>query len=176
MSDVEPENELPYILAITFNEESLVGYERSEVRQGYHPNGWRYRQEGDHYTQNRKQKPADGSYTWDEEESDISADKFEAMWLDCEDKLTKTRYTREIEDETIHVDFFKNPNGKTYIIKAEITIPEDRTEPNHLPPEIADKIICRPNKDDMRFTARSLSNQNFAEDLVRQITAGTLSP
>lgn len=174
MSDTEPENELPYILATTFNEEALVGYERSEVKQGYHPNGWRYRQEDEHYTQNRKEKPTDGSYTWDEEEADISADEFDAMWPDCEDKLTKTRYTREIEDETIHIDFFKDPTGETYIIKAEITIPKDRIEPKHIPPEMADKIIYQPHKDDLRFTAKSLANIDHAKKLLEDIAKDTL--
>lgn len=163
----KPENELKYVLKITFSESALTGWKRTNLKQGYLPDGWRLRDEDGEYTRTQKFW-SDAINAMDEDENDITREEFESGWPDCKDTLNKTRYKKVIGDEEWVVDFFKKDDGETYFVMAEVEMPVGREKPNSFPDVVKNAVIYAPDKKDPRFLSKNLTDPEQAV-LVRNI-------
>jgi CYTH domain-containing protein len=157
----KPENELKFVLRTVFDESALTGWKRTDLKQGYLPDGWRLRDENGEYTRTMKIW-SDAMNAMDEDENDISREEFESGWPDCGDKLQKTRYKKQIGDEEWVVDFFRKDNGEVYFVMAEVEMPVGREAPLSMPKAIEDYIVYRPDKTDPRFLSKNLADPQQA--------------
>ncbi|HPF78706.1 MAG TPA: hypothetical protein PLF01_05360 [Alphaproteobacteria bacterium] len=166
--ETQIENELKFVLAPEFNETALSGWKRTELKQGYHEDGYRYRNEDGHFTINKKTWSAEDN-AQHETEGEITEEEFSSKWDESDIRLNKVRYKKMIGDEEWVVDFFKADCGSTYFIMAEVEMPEGREAPLHMPDIIKDNIIYSPAKDDKDFTSINLADQRHADAIMRRI-------
>jgi len=159
-----PENELKYVLHENFNENALVGWKRSEIKQGYLSDGWRLRDESGYLTRNLKTF-VEGQLEPDEDEYEISQAEFNNDWPKTNDRLVKTRYKLDIDDEEWVIDFFKDENGKFFIM-AEVEMPEGRITPNHIPNLIRDNCIHEVKRNDERFFSKNIADKSHAAEMI----------
>lgn len=169
----KPENELKFVLRIDFAERALTGWKRTDLTQGYLPDGWRLRNEEGAYTRTRKVW-SDALNAMDEDERDITHEEFERDWPDCDKVLRKSRYLKIIDDEKWFVDYFLNDAGEIYFVMAEVEMPVGRETPNSFPQIVKDAVIYAPEKKDERFLAKNLAYQDHARDMLEKIYANTI--
>lgn len=191
------ENELKYVLTLDFNEEALAGWERSEITQVYtgkKPRP-RYREKTldtgvKFYTTNLKMWSDEDNAAL-ETEGEISARSFRKAYrraLKQEDDrekekqvkksktkkhkfkyVTKTRYTRHMDDEKWVVDFFHDKKAGRYFVMAEVEMPESRVTPRTMPDEIKATLLHSVPKNDKRFSSRKLSKTGHAKNLCKLV-------
>lgn len=164
----QPENELKFVLYLDFAEHALSGWKRTDITQGYLPDGWRLRNEEGEYTRTKKIW-SDALNAMDEDERGITQSEFERDWPNCNNILRKARYMKKEGDEKWFVDFFLDEKGETYFVMAEVEMPVGRETPNSFPKVVKDAVIYEPNKQDERFMSKNLVNQQHAADMRHMI-------
>jgi len=171
----EIENELKYVLQKDFDQASLQGWERLELRVAYFenrlPDGkldkFRVRDEGTdgelRFLKTYKE-PTDQVGVVKEINKPITEEEFNALFAISGITLEKTRYVKKLDnDEECVVDFFKQDDGSTYFVMAEIEMPEGRHKPMTIPKEIADSILYAvPREKVTDFSSKKISNPDYA--------------
>ena len=164
----KPENELKFVLKTAFDESALAGWKKTELKQGYLPDGWRLRDENGEYTRTQKFW-SESMNAMDEDESEITKEEFEAGWPDCQETLQKTRYKKVYGDEEWVVDFFRKDNGEVYFVMAEVKMPVGRETPRSFPAIVKSSVIYTPDKDDARFMSKNLTNPDKAATIMNAV-------
>ncbi len=176
MSELKIENEFKFVLKLEFAESALSGWDRIEIEQFYHDgngnddNRFRYRRENDIFSKQKKEIDSETGYFLESDPEKVLPEEFEQKRREAETSLKKIRYRKYFDDEELVVDFFRDSNGTTYFVMAELEIPEDRQSPNtEIPDFIEESIIHEPKKGDIRFTSKSLSDPNHAKALYLEL-------
>ena len=93
------------------------------------------------------------------------------LWNDCVGKLTKDRYTFELESGTWELDFFKKV-GHLYFILVEVELKEGARRPKSLPFFLKKKHVLYevPLIDD-RFSNKRLGDAEYASKLYLEFTS-----
>jgi CYTH domain-containing protein len=162
------ENELKYVLPLTFNKQALAGWKFIPVRQGYLDNGPRIRQYGEQYLFTYKRWIA-AEKKLVEIETEISKLDFDRLWPECEIVLDKHRYVLIDGAYEWSVDFLLAESGQTYFVMAEVEMPENEKAPPSIPSAIENDIFFSPAQDDVRFTNIKLADQKFAATLLKEL-------
>jgi len=160
------ENERKIVLDNVNTEAELAidnSYARKTIKQGYIGLN-RIRMVQDElliptYTFTFKQNTTNGLV---EIETDISEQDFFNLWEHVDRSLTKTRFSKEFGDELWEIDFFKTPVDQTYFIMAECEMPENRDFPINIPDFINQHQVHIVDRDDERFTSKSLTDVDSA--------------
>lgn len=172
------ENELKYVLQKDFDQASLQGWTRLELRVAYFANTlsggetdkFRVRDEGDRQFLKTYKEPIGHGVVREINES-ITEEEFNRLYSESAETLEKIRYVKKLDsNEECVVDFFPNNNGSIYFVMAEIEMPEGREEPQIIPEEIKDLILYAvPRDQTTNFSSRKLSNPGYAEKVLAKI-------
>lgn len=174
------ENELKYVLQVkdaNAFKKSLLGMANASsktIMQGYL----------DKNTRIRKTTDAEGeSYLFTykllvnkklvEIEKTIEESDFKLLWTRVGGVITKTRVVVPHGDLTWEVDFFvalANKQIGTYLVMAEVEMPEDQEEPDSIPRFITDNLMYAVPRHDLRFVNEQLTNYNKVKLLLEELT------
>jgi len=102
-------------------------------------------------------------------ETDISKEDFDKLWTAVKTQLVKTRYSeRECGANLWEIDFFGDANNP-YFVMAEWEIFNGDDTPYQYPTELTGKIIYNVERNDKRFTSKSLTNEENAAILYNTL-------
>lgn len=172
---LEIENEVEFILPENFDPTALSGWNKIQIKQAYPKNAPRARRSktetGDrYYEQNDKLR-----LLWNkiciEQEKPINKRTFKEAWNAAKSKrkLTKDRYELKINDEKWCIDLFKQKDGSTYFVKAEVEMPVHRRSPKHIPNIVKENTLFTVPRADRRFSSRMLCKIDHAKDMMRWV-------
>lgn len=162
------ENEIKLILSPDLDASDMKGWKKIDICQGYLDNGPRLRKYGDELIFTYK-KWIDEEDVLVEIEQNISEIDFNRLWPYCADRITKTRYIKHVGDIEWVSDFLRDDNGKIYFVLAEAEMPEGTESYGDVPLEIKDHVIYQPEKGDVRYTNKRLSDIDYARALLEEI-------
>lgn len=103
-------------------------------------------------------------------EKKLDARDFNDLWNTTVNRLEKIRYDVIDDDYKWEIDAFKDHNHETYIIVAELELPEDMNRPNsnHIPKIINKNLLYSVPIDDDRFASKKIADVKFAQNLYEE--------
>ena len=103
-------------------------------------------------------------------EKEISSHDFMKLVEAVNEKIVKERISIRIDEETWDVDFLIDPkSGETYLILAEIEMPEWQDSPSHIPHFIDSYVVYNVKKFDKRFNNRQLEKSSETKKLYQSL-------
>jgi len=104
-------------------------------------------------------------------EKKISERDFNDLWVQCLNRLEKTRYlvTADSSGDIWEVDFFRDYNNSIYFALAELEMPEGQLEPNFIPDFIQKNLIYEVDLTDSRFSSKLLADVRYAKDIYLKL-------
>ena len=191
----EEENELEYILPVDLDQSLLDGWERVEIKQAYLEDilidqfgedfeDKKLRIRESHYTSGERANQtkhevglktrSEGNTHVQEQEAPIPDNLFTDIFNEvAEDRrLLKIRYQKDFGDEKVCVDFFIDGDfetGAVYFVKADIEMPEGRTEPQHTPDVIRQNTLHAVERADRSFSSRKMSSVEYAQERLKWV-------
>ena len=166
------ENELKYVMSFDLKAKFLkkAGWKKVPIKQAYLPDGPRVRDYGGKYVFTYKLWVAEKNRDT-ETEVIIPQEDFEDYWAACDKFIVKNRYLPPKDEKGHHwsVDFIKDDKGKTRFIMAEVEMPEGQEKPKSIPDVLKDFIAYAVPKGNKRFSNKSLSDQDHARKMLKEI-------
>lgn len=108
-------------------------------------------------------------------EKEISKEDFEKLWTKVNKVIVKDRVIVPDGYLNWEVDFFKAmDDGRTFLVMAEIEMPEGMIAPGSVPSYIKDNLVYEVAADDKRFINAKLSSPKVIEKLVKEFKNGKL--
>ena len=165
------ENEIKFVVGSYAELEALLTpFGWVDIEQGYlnpdnrvrritHQGGLR-----EHYFTFKKRLPNGHNL---EIEPEIKPHEFEEAWQYTIERLHKRRVSIEHDGLRWDVDFYRW--SQPYFVVAEVEMPSDMELPSAILPHIQEHIILQVPRDDGRFAARRLANEEFARYVAQEL-------
>jgi CYTH domain-containing protein len=102
-------------------------------------------------------------------ETSIDERDFSDLWPQCVQKLVKTRYICPHKKDVWEIDFFHCHRDETYIVIAEIEMPEGKQRPNVIPDFVKECLVMEVPLTDCRFSSKLLADVRYATDLYSTV-------
>lgn len=109
-------------------------------------------------------------------ETEISSSDYFALWQTVNRIVKKTRIVvPTYSGDTWEVDFFHTSKaGETYLVMAEVELPEDKQKPDLLPLFISSTLLHEVEYGDKRFNSKELTRPVSVAALLQKIRNGEL--
>lgn len=166
------ESEIKYVVRDYAELETLLQpFNWQDIEQGYltpndrvrriiHPNG------AQQYFFTYKQRLPDGRNL--EIEPAISAADFETAWGHTIERIAKRRVSIVDGDLKWDIDFYRWSRGK-YFVLAEVEMPQRMVRPNSILSALAPRIVYEVARDDDRFAARRLADEDHVRHVAQEL-------
>jgi CYTH domain-containing protein len=97
----------------------------------------------------------------------ITQREFEEAWEYTQERLNKRRVSVEHDNLKWDVDFYRW--SQPYFVVAEVEMPPDMQRPPTMLPCLKKHIVYEVPRNDGRFAARRLANEEFARQLAKDM-------
>ncbi len=180
MEIVVIENEQKFVITNNLDLEERLSqkYGWHDIRQGYlNPNNRireiTYQSGFVDYIFSFKQRLTNGRNI-EIESDEITKENFDDLWKFTSERLFKRRISAFVDNLRWDIDFPRWESNTRYFAMAEVEMPADMETPPFILPDIEPHIVHVVPRSDNRFSARKLSDEDFAKNLFRLI-GGRLS-
>lgn len=97
----------------------------------------------------------------------MAESEFDEAWEYTIERLTKRRVTFDEGEVHWDVDFYRW--AEPYFVLAEVEMPAEMTAPDVIPPFLAERLIYAVPREDNRFAARRLADENHVRAMAQEL-------